>query len=148
MEENRFREIIQFAVRKEIEAADFYWRAAALVKLSGTRELFLDFSKQEEGHRKMLEDLDLARIEMLQIRHIPDLMISDYLVDAELRPDIPYADILRIAMKREERSVKLYEDLRVPVQDSALEKLFTFLVQEEKKHKYGIEKIYDDEILK
>ena len=65
-----------------------------------------------------------------------------------MRPDISYADILRIAMKREERSVKLYTDLKERNQDAALNKLFTFLVQEESKHKYALEKIYDDEILK
>jgi rubrerythrin len=51
-------------------------------------------------------------------------------------------------MKREERSVKLYTDLKEQNQDVALNSLFTFLIQEESKHKYALEKIYDDEILK
>lgn len=148
MEQGKFREIIRFAIGKEIEAADFYRRASQIAKFSGTKELFLDFAKQEEGHRKLLEDLDMARIAEVKIQPIPDLKISDYLVEAELRPDIPYADILRIAMKREERSIKLYQDLSEPTQDEGLKKLFTFLVQEETKHKYQLEKIYDEEILK
>jgi rubrerythrin len=51
-------------------------------------------------------------------------------------------------MKREEQSVKLYTALREPVQDEGLKKVFSFLAQEETKHKYQLEKIYDDEILK
>jgi len=148
MDQKKFGEIIQFAVEKETEAADFYRRASQVAKFSGTKELFLDFAKQEEGHRKLLEDLDMGKIAEAKIQSIPDLKISDYLIDAELRPDSPYADILRIAMKREERSIKLYKDLNESSQEESLKKLFTFLVQEETKHKYRLERIYDDEILK
>ena len=148
MEEKKFREVIRFAIEREIESVDFYTRASQIAQFSGTRELFLDFAKQEEGHRKLLEDLDMTKIAELRIQPVPDLKISDYLVDAELRPDIPYAEILRIAMKREERSIKLYQDLGEPTRDETLKKLFTFLVQEETKHKYQLEKIYDEEILK
>ncbi|HUL29724.1 MAG TPA: ferritin family protein, partial [Thermodesulfobacteriota bacterium] len=61
---------------------------------------------------------------------------------------ISYGDILRIAMKREERSVKLYTDLSEKNQDQVLKNLFSFLIQEESKHKYHVEKLYDEEILK
>jgi len=148
MEEKKFREIIQFAIQKEIEAADFYTRASQVVKYSGTKDLFLDFAKQEEGHKKLLEDLNLEKVARAKIERIPNLKISDYLVDTEFRPDISYADILRIAMKREEHSIKLYSDLKPLNGDETLTKLFNFLIQEETKHKYSLEKIYDDEILK
>jgi len=148
MEEKKFSEIIQFAIQKEIEAVDFYRRASQVVKYSGTKDLFLDFSKQEEGHKKMLENLDMEKVARAKIERIPNLKISDYLVDTEFRPDIPYPDILRIAMKREEHSIKLYNDLKPLDGDEALTKLFNFLIQEETKHKYQLEKIYDDEILK
>lgn len=148
MEEEKFREIIQFAIQKEIEAADFYTRASHMVKYSGTKELFLDFAKQEQGHKKLLEDVNMEKVAQAKIEKIPNLKISDYLVDTELRPDISYADMLRIAMKREEHSIKLYNDLKPLNGDEVLTKLFNFLIQEEMKHKYQLEKIYDDEILK
>jgi len=148
MDEKKFQEIVQFAIQKEIEAIDFYTRASGVVKQSGTKDLFLDFAKQEEGHRKILEGLDLERVVRANIEKIPNLRISDYLVDTDFRPDISYADILRIAMKREEHSIKLYNDLKPLNGDETLTKLFNFLIQEETKHKYSLEKIYDDEILK
>jgi rubrerythrin len=148
MDEKKFKEIIQFAIGREIDAIDFYSRASQMVKLSGTRELFLDFAKQEEGHKKKLEGAMAGKVDVAKIEKVPNLKISDYLVDAELRPDIPYADILRIAMKREERSVKLYTDLTEKNVDKNLNNLFTFLIQEESKHKYALEKLYDDEVLK
>ena len=148
MDEKKFKEIIQFAVKKEIEAFDFYTQASQIAKYSGAKELFLDLAKQEEGHRKLMEKLNMEKIARARIENIPDLKISDYMVDTELKPDLSYAEMLRIAMKREERSVKLYEDLKGNNPDGDLKKLFTFLIQEESKHKLRLEKIYDEEIPK
>ena len=148
MDAKKFMEIVQFAIQREIESVDFYNKAGKMVKHSGTKELFSDFMKQEEGHRKKLEEVKSGKIVLGKIEKVPNLKISDYLVDATLKPEISFAEILRIAMKREERSVKLYTDLNEKNEDEPLKRLFTFLVQEESKHKYAIEKIYDDEILK
>jgi len=148
MDEKKFKEVIEFAIQREIESMDFYSQASKMVKHSGTKDLFLDFMKQEEGHKKKLEEVRAGKIVLGKIEKIPNLKISDYLVEGELKPDISYGDILRMAMKREERSVKLYTDLNEKNQDETLRNLFTFLMQEENKHKYAIEKIYDDEILK
>jgi rubrerythrin len=148
MDQKKFQEIIRFAIEKEIASVDFYIKASQVVKYSGTKELFLDFAEQEKGHRKLLEDLSMGKVIQAKIKPIPDLKISDYLIDVEFKPDLSYAEILRMAMKREEQSTKLYTALKEPVQDEGLKKLFSFLVQEETKHKYKLEKIYDDEILK
>jgi rubrerythrin len=148
MNQKQFQEIIEFAIHREIESMDFYDRASKLVKHSGTRDLFVDFAKQEEGHKRKLEEARAGKIVLGKIEKIPNLKISDYMVEAELKPDISYGDILRIAMKREERSVRLYTDLNQKNQDENLRNLFTFLVQEESKHKYYIERLYDDEVLK
>jgi rubrerythrin len=148
MEQNKFKEIIQFAIEKEIASADFYKKASQAARHSGTKELFLDFAREEQGHRKLLEDFNAQKIAKVSVESIPDLKISEYLIDAELKPDISYAEILRLAMKREEHSIRLYTDLAEPAKDGELRKLFRFLIQEETKHKYRIEKIYDDEILK
>ena len=148
MDEKKFQEIIQFAIQREIESMDFYKKASNMVKYSGTKDLFLDFMKQEEGHKRKLEEVRAGKIIMGKIEKIPNLKISDYTVDAQLIPNISYAEILRIAMKREERSVKLYTDLNEKNENESLKNLFTFLIQEESKHKYAIEKLYDDEVLK
>ena len=51
-------------------------------------------------------------------------------------------------MKMEERSLKLYTDMKESNKDKDLNKLFTLLANEEAKHKLRLEKIYDEEILK
>jgi len=148
MDEKKFKEIIQFAIDKEIRAFTFYTSASQVAKYSGVKELFLELAKEEEGHRKLLEKLDMEKVSLAKIKPVPNLKISDYMVDVEFKPDMPYAEILRTAMKMEERALKLYHDMQESNKDEALAKLFTFLANEEAKHKLRLEKIYDEEILK
>jgi len=148
MEEKQFKEIIKFAIDKEIKAYNFYTSASQAAKFSGAKELFVDLSKEEVGHRKLLEKLDMEKIAKVRIEPVPNLKISDYMVDVEFKPDLSYADILRAAMKMEERALKLYTDMKESNKDKDLNKLFTLLANEEAKHKLRLEKIYDEEILK
>ena len=148
MDEKQFREIIQFTIDKEIRAFDFYTRVSHVAKYSGMKELFLELAKEEEGHRKLLENLNMEKVTLARIERIPDLKISDYLVETEFRLDMSYAEILRMAMKMEEHSLKLDNDLKDSSTDEGIKKLFTFLAGEEAKHKLRLEKIYDEEILK
>lgn len=148
MDEKKFKEVIQFAIDKEIEAFNFYTSASQNSKYSGGKELFLSLAKEEEGHRRLLENLNMEKISEKRIEKVPDLHISDYMVEVEMRPDLSYAEMLRIAMKREEKSLKLYNDMKESNTDEDLKNLFTLLSNEEAKHKLRLEKIYDDEILK
>ena len=148
MEEKQFKEIIKFAIDKEIRAYDFYTSAGQVAKYSGAKELFSDLAKEEVGHRKLLEKLDMEKIAKVRIEPVPNLKISDYMADVGFKPDLSYADILRAAMKMEERSLKLYTDMKESNKDKDLNKVFTLLANEEAKHKLRLEKIYDEEILK
>jgi len=148
MDEEKFQEIIKFAIEKEIESFTFYKEASQVSKYSGAKELFLDLSKEEEGHRKLLENFSLEKVAQAAIKPIPDLKISDYMAEVAFKPDMPYADILRMGMKMEEHSLKLYNDMKESSKDTDLKKFFTFLANEEAKHKLRLEKIYDTEILK
>lgn len=148
MDEKKFKEIIKFAIDKEIKSYNFYTKASKVAKYSGAKDLFSDLAKEEVGHRKLLEKLDMKKIVKVKIEKVPDLRISTYIVDAEFKPDMPYANILRMAIKMEERALKLYTHMNKSNKDEKLNKLFTFLANEEAKHKLRLEKIYDDEILK
>jgi rubrerythrin len=146
---NQYEEIIKFAIEKEIGAFNFYTKASQVAEYSGARELFVDFSKEEEKHRKLLEEITVDKIAELKVeKTVPDLKISNYMVDVEFRPDLSYADILRMAMKMEERSLKLYTDLKETTLGQEIHKLFDFLAQQEAKHKYSLELKYDEDILK
>ena len=65
-------------------------------------------------------------------------------MDLEYQKGMPYADILRLAMKREEKALKLYNKFLDETKDEKLSSLFKMLVQEEAKHKLALETAYDD----
>jgi len=148
MDEKKFQEIIQFAIEKEIGTYDLYTACGQIAKYSGAKELFAELAKEEERHRKLLENLSMGKVVQGKVEPILDLKISDYLIEVKCLPDSSYADILRLVMKNEEYSVKLYNDLKESCKDEELKKIFAFLAQEEAKHKLKFEKIYDEEILK
>ncbi len=148
MEEKKFWEIIEFAIEKEIGTHDLYTMCGQIAKYSGAKELFDDLAREEEGHRKLLENLSTGKVVQAKLEPVPDLKISDYLIEVKCTPDGSYADILRLVMKNEEHSFKLYNDLRDSCKDQELKKVFAVLAQEEAKHKLRFEKIYDEEILK
>lgn len=148
MDQKTFEEIRRFAIDKEIRSFEFYTRAGEMAAYSGSRELFSDLAKEEEGHRKLLEGFTMDKVVAAEIMPIPNLKISEYMTDVSWRPDLSYADILRFAMKMEERALTLYTDLAGSAEDGQVKKLFTFLAGQEAKHKLRLEKTYDDEILK
>ena len=80
-------------------------------KIFGAKELLAELAEEEEKHRKLLEPVSVGKMFQVKLDPIPDLRISDYLIDVECQPDSSYADILRLVMKNEEHSVKLYNDL-------------------------------------
>jgi rubrerythrin len=148
MDERQFKEVIRLAIQKEIYSFNFYTQASEATKYSGSKQLFLELAEEEEGHRKLIENLDLKGIKYAKVEKVLDLKISDYMVEVAFRPEMPYDEILRMAMKMEEHSLKLDHDLKDSTGDEGIKKLFTFLAGEEAKHKLRLEKIYDEEILK
>jgi rubrerythrin len=144
---NSLDEILRFAIRKEADAAAFY-RMAADRSDPGIRKTFEELVKEEEGHKKKLEGFDLKKIEQMELKETKGLGLSEMLEDVPYRSDMSYADLLRMAIKNEEKSQKLYTSTSQIVTEPMLKKLLLILGQEESTHKERLEKIYDKEILK
>ena len=139
-----FEEIMEYAINKEKEAEKFYTEASEKETYSGAKELFRGFALEERGHQKMLENFSMENLEYFKEKKIPDLKISDYTVDMEYKPNMPYDDILRLAAKREEKAFKFYTDFAEKAEQESHKKLFKILAQEESKHKLKMETLLDD----
>ncbi|MEJ2586176.1 MAG: ferritin family protein [Deltaproteobacteria bacterium] len=139
-----FEEIMEYAIGKEIEAAQFYEEASRKEKFSGVKDVFQSFAAEERKHQAMLEGFSKENIDAYPVEKIPDLKRSDYLVDLEYEPGMAYEDILKLAMKREEKAFKFYSDFSKQATQPEHKKLFDILAQEESKHKLRLETIYDD----
>jgi rubrerythrin len=140
-------EILRFAIRKEADAAAFY-RMAAERSDPGVKKAFEELAKEEDGHKKKLEEFDRKKIEKMELKEIKGLGLSEMMEDVPYSSDMSYADLLRMAIKNEEKSQKLYVSTSKLVTEPFLKKLLLVLSQEESTHKERLEKIYDSEVLK
>ena len=150
MEEFRsLDDILNFAIGEEIKAANLY---AGLAKKSKNKEMaqvFTQFSKEELGHKKKLENIKGGGKLVIPEDKVQDLKIGDYLVDVDKsRDDLSYQDALIIAMKEEKAAFKLYTDLAGKTDDAEAKSVFLLLAQEEAKHKLRFEIEYDENVLK
>lgn len=140
--------IIDFAIAKEKEAEEFYQDLSKKTSLSASKDIFLEFARQEKKHQELLEDMEQKDIstDMAQydLHWIQDLKRSDYVTEMEYENSMGYRDILILAMKREEKALRLYNDLLQQSNRDEHKKLFQILCQEEAKHKLKLETMYDD----
>jgi rubrerythrin len=148
MDLNNFKEAITFAIRKEAEAYNLYTTYSQLVKTPGLKKMFQELAQQEQKHREILEGVEKKDMTKYKLKKIPDLKIGDYVKEEEFSPDMDYASALRLAIKREEASLKLYNHMATGTDDPELKRIFSVLAQEESKHKLRLETEYDENILK
>jgi rubrerythrin len=136
-------EILRFAIDRETEAAAFYEDLARRETFSGARETF---EREERKHESLL-DAFLKGEKTLggyDFKWIPDLKRSNYSVAMNYEEGMGYADILRLATKREEASLALYNELAGKADRPEALELFQMLSQEEAKHKLALETMLDD----
>ncbi|SPD74636.1 Rubrerythrin [uncultured Desulfobacterium sp.] len=145
-----FDNIISFAADKEKEAVEFYDGLAKQAPNTGAKELLQGFAREEEKHYKMLKEFEInkPKLDEYKFKWITDIKRSDYLVDAPYDKGMGYPDLLRLAMKREEASLKLYNELLEKAEKQDIKKLFKMLCQEEAGHKQKLETMYDDYMAK
>lgn len=139
-------EILRFAIRKEADAAAFY-KMAADRSNPGVKKTFKELAKEELGHKKKLEKFDLKKIGEMKLKKTRGMGMSELMEDVAFSSEMSYADLLRMAIKNEEKSQRLYLSTEKRVTEPSLKKLLFILAQEESTHKEKLEKIYDKEIL-
>ncbi len=139
-------EILRFAIRKEADAAAFY-RMAADRSTPGVKKVFEELAQEEDGHKKKLEGFDLKKLDQMELKETKGLGMGEVMEDVPYSSDMSYADILRMAIKNEEKSQHLYASTSKIVAEPTLKKLLLALAQEESTHKEKLERIYDKEVL-
>jgi rubrerythrin len=139
--------ILDFAIKEEEEAAKFYKELAGKMDRPWMKDIFEQFSREEEGHKAKLLKVKSGQVADLPQDKVLDLKIGDYLVDAEVSSDMDYQQALIVAMKKEKEAFRMYSDLASVAQTAELKEVLLGLAQEEAKHKLRFEVEYDDVIL-
>ena len=141
-------EVLDFAMEGEQDAVDLYTRLANVSENSEMRDIFMQFAKEEMGHKARLLRIKSEGISESLQPTVTDMKISDYMSEVEARPDMDYREALVLAMSNEKAAFKLYTRLAQEAPFSELKNTFLNLAQEEAKHKLRFELEYDEFVLR
>ncbi|RUA09913.1 MAG: rubrerythrin [Flavobacteriia bacterium] len=141
---NSIEEILDFAIKNEIRAAEFYEELSGQAKTKSMKEAFEKFSREERGHEARLKKIKEEGKFKASNKDIIDMKMSDYLVKSNPKGKMTYQDALILAMKREKAAYKLYKRLEKTAPTPDLKKIFKKLANEEANHKMNFEIEYDD----
>ncbi len=140
--------IVQRAIQLEIEAETMYVNAAAAVKDEAVHQRLLEMAAQERGHKAKLEDALAGNvrwaIRRAKAEPARDLRLSDHLTGGSLDPNADYQDVLLFAARREKTAYEFYKAMAEMVDDKLTQNLFEMLASEELRHKYVLEKTYEE----
>ncbi|MCJ7778276.1 MAG: ferritin family protein [Sedimentisphaerales bacterium] len=135
-------QVLDFAIAREIEAHDLYVQWAGYVKKTRIRNILNDLAQEELDHKAKLEDVKAGRMK-IGLEEVRSLDIVDKVENAAAHPKMNYTELLILAMKKEDKSVKLYTKLAAASTQPKLKDIFLKLAQEETQHKLRFEVEYD-----
>ena len=140
-------QIIDFAIKNEEDACEFYTNLANKMDRPHMKKVFEEFALEEKGHKVKLLAVKKGKSMVGSEKKIMDLKLGESLIDIELDSNLNFQDALIVAMKAEKAAYKLYNDLASVTDDANLKSTLLSLAQEEAKHKLRFEIEYDDYIL-
>ena len=147
MKLSTFKDVINFAIKREEEAIHGYGNMINLAKNPGAKKLLQEVLEEEKNHKKLLQGLTEGKVESYEPTNVIDLKISDYLEEEPLDADVDFQQLLIFAAKKEQKAVVLYSELAKKSKAKELRNLFEFLVEQEKSHKLKLETEYDKHVL-
>jgi len=140
--------VLDFAIKNEQGASDFYTDLASKMEKPQMKKIFQGFAAEERGHKAKLEAVKGGEKGKLSKAKVLDLKLGDYLVEQKPSASMDYQSALILAMKQEKAAFRLYSDLAASTDDAGIRELFLGLAQEEAKHKLRFEIEYDEDFLR
>lgn len=149
---NSVEAVLKRAIQLEEEAMTLYSSAAQSVQDDAVKQRLEEMAAEERGHKAKLEDVLAGNVRWAIRRSraepVTDLRLSDHLVGGSLDPDADYQDVLLFAARREKAAHDFYRAMGEMVEDKLTQNLFEMLAQEELRHKYVLEKTYEEVVYK
>jgi rubrerythrin len=148
MKPKDFFEVVTFSVAKEKMAVEFYTRCALRTKGLPISIMLKGLIDEEEKHVEALQKFEADHAESLRAMLVYNLDLPDASSDGDFKPTMSIAELVQLAIKREERSYQFYRSLLDQHSDMGFKRLFDFLANEELKHKRRLEKEYDEMVMR
>jgi len=142
-------EILQVAIRREIQSYELYTRAVEMVTADTVRGALRQLAQEELGHKalleKMLSNPGQMRLHVRRMRAelVQDYGVGDHLKGSSLGPDATFQDVCIFASKKEQQSYEMYRDLAEQNTGEARQ-LFEAMSKDELRHKNLVESWYEE----
>jgi rubrerythrin len=137
------RDVLEFAIAREMESYQFYMDLAQLPVQAEVQDMIHRLAGEELVHRIHLEALQAGEVAFARDEEVGHLNIEETLADVTPGPGMSYADLLVIAMKKEQAAVRLYANLASIATDRVQRAVLKKMAQEEARHKLRLEVEYD-----
>jgi len=147
MKFGNLRAVLDFAIQREEEAASNYGKLCRIATDQSAKRLLADLQQEEQNHKRILQGLNQGKIRASAAKDVKDLMISDYIIEEPLTPEMNFQDLLIFAAKKEKKAVDLYSDLAKKALTKEQKALFEYLAKQEKAHKLRLELEYEKHVL-
>lgn len=145
-------EILDRAIAREEEAYTIYATAAQRTENDLIRQRLEELAKIELGHKNKLLETKSGNVRWAirrsRAERVVDLRLSDHLTGGSLDPDADFQDVLLFAAQREKAAHEFYLAMMEQVEDPLHKSVFEMLAAEELRHKYLVEKTYEEVVYK
>ncbi len=128
---NSYKRVIEFAIGQEVKAHRLYMDLSKKMLLPGICELCEELAKEELEHKAKLEQESTNRCELAA----PVNMSKYRILYSDVNIFKNRIEMFAFAIKKEQASVQLYQDLAAIVSNEDARQMFQWLAQEESGHK-------------
>ncbi len=125
-------ELLEMAIKSEIEAAENYRRAAEIINIYLLKDKFHFLEKEETGHRKVLENLFKRKFPEKEIV-LPDtseIPFPEFKVNEEMQ----LSEIIEKAMEAEKYASDFYRDMEKQMDEDKEKAMARYLSSMEESH--------------
>lgn len=144
MDMEEYKQIIEQAIDKEVEAYVFYQAVYEKVKDPNVKSIFKELAEEEKGHRKLLEDSLAGGAKALKFDESRDYKISETFERPKPTVNMKPIEGIEIAIKREEDAMEMYEQFADLCIDADQRNVFLELAKMEREHKARLEDLYTE----
>jgi len=141
------KKVLEMGSEMELEGYTLYMEHAENAEYPGANRLLKRLAEDEKRHReyflKALENPDSVEVRTLD-ENVPDLKITDRLVNVPLDPKADFPQILKFAAQREAATYDFYIQVSAKFEGTAWGKMFNNFAMEELNHKKLLEEEYDE----
>ena len=133
-------QVLDYAIQREEQAANFYLMLAEKVESSAVRARLKEIALEELGHKGKLESVKRAGTIPQSDRLKPDFLeLYDFYEQPELNENISYEGALVLAIKREVKDFQFYKAMAEATEDAQVRDMLLEIAAEEAQHKRAFE---------